>query len=41
MSKELEIPEPCSLCKHHSDEGYETECGECCHFYGDHFEAEE
>jgi len=34
--------EPCSLCDHWDlTEGYDTECGECCHFYGDRFKYEE
>jgi hypothetical protein len=37
----ITITEPCSLCKHHSKDGYDWECGECKHFYGDQFEAEE
>jgi hypothetical protein len=49
MSKEtennnnwLDTSKRCSLCVHHSEaDGYEDECGDCCHFYGDHFEAEE
>jgi len=34
--------EPCSLCDHWDlTEGYDTECGSCCHFYGDKFKYDE
>ena len=36
--QKITIEEPCSLCQHHSvDDGYDIECGECKHFYGDNF----
>jgi hypothetical protein len=35
------VGEPCSLCDHWDlTEGYDEECGVCCHFYTDQFTYE-